>query len=306
MMTPVPGDSADTRRLAAFEAQRPRLLGICYRILSSLSDSEDVLQEAWFRWAGVDVDAVDSPEAYLTTVVTRLSLDRLRRLRAQHEVYTGSWLPEPVVNASHPAGDPATAAELADSLSMALLVVLETLSPLERAAFVLFEVFQRPYPEIAAALGRQEAAVRQFVRRARARVDAGHSRYQADRATHTAVVQRFLTACQNADFDALLDVLGPDVVIVSDGGGIAPAHPRPVHGPDKVARLLLGVAGRLPEGTVFMLEEFNGTVGLVGRVGGLPISTMAVHTTSAGIDSLHVVANPDELARFDAASSEIL
>lgn len=281
------------------------MMGISYRILGSVVDAEDVLQEAWLRWARVE-DDVDSAEAYLTTVTTRLALDRLRRLRTQREVYSGAWLPEPVITNAGPVGDPAAAAELADSLSMALLVVLETLSPLERAAFVLHEVFQQPYPEIAAALGRQEAAVRQLVRRARARVDAGHSRYRADQATHTAVVQRFLTACQNADLNALMDILAPDVVIVSDGGGLAPAHPRPVHGQNNVARLLLGIAGRLPDGTVFTLERFNGTTGLVGRVAGQPISTMAVHTTSAGIDSLHVVANPDKLARFDAGPSEIL
>lgn len=298
------GDGAAERRVADFESQRPRLMGICYRIL--VIDAEDVLQEAWLRWTRVDVDDVDNTEAYLTTVATRLALDRLRRLRAQREVYTGSWLPEPVMNVAGTAGDPAAAAELADSLSMALLVVLQTLSPLERAAFVLHEVFQRPYREIAATLGRQEATVRQLLRRARAKVDAGHSRYRADLATHAAVVQQFMTACQSADLHALLGVLAPDVVIVSDGGGQAPAHPRPVHGQDKVARLLVGIAGRVPDGTVFTVEEFNGAVGLVGRLGGLPISAIAIHTTSAGIDSLHVVANPDKLARFDAGPAAIV
>jgi RNA polymerase sigma-70 factor (ECF subfamily) len=283
------------RRLDAFEAERPRLMGLAYRILGSIADAEDVLQDAWLRWDTADPDTVESARGFLTTVVTRLSIDRLRRIRARREAYTGPWLPEPIVTVGESSDDPAAAAELADSLSMALLVVLETLSPLERAAFVLREVFERPYAEVAAALGKHEAATRQLVHRARDHVDAGHARFQADRSTHAAVVQRFLTACQNADLDALMEILAPDVVIVSDGGGLAPAPRRPVYGRDKVARLLVGIGTNVPPGTGFTLEYFNGSLGIVARIGDLPISAMAVEASSTMVTSLHLLANPEKL-----------
>ena len=275
----------------AFEAQRPRLLGVAYRILGSLADAEDVVQEAWLRWSRTNVTEVDSAEAFLTTVTSRLALDRLRRVSRQREVYPGSWLPEPI---SVDPG-PENAVELADSLSMALLVVLETLSPLERAAFVLHEVFGEPYSEVAAALGRTEPAVRQLVHRARERVDAGHARFQADRATHGQVVRRFLDACERSDRSELMAVLAPDVVIVSDGGGLAQAPRRPVNGPDKVARLLLGFVQRTPDGVAITLEPINGQLGLVGRLDGEPVSAMAVTVDGGQIQALHLIANPEKL-----------
>lgn len=280
---------------AVFEALRHRLMGVAYRMLGSVSDAEDVLQEAWLRWSGVDPTGVDNPEAFLTTVVSRLSLDHLRHARALRETYAGSWLPEPVRQEPDPARDPDAAVELADSLSLALLVVLETLSPLERAAFVLREVFERPYPEVAAALGRNEAAVRQMVHRARDRVDEGHARYRADRATHSNVVGRFLAACQSADVDGLLEILAPDVVIISDSGGVARAPRRPVHGRDKVMRLLVGISGRVPRGAVFSLEHFNGAVGIVARQDGVPVSAMALTAIDGLIVSLQLIVNPDKL-----------
>lgn len=248
-------------RLDAFESERPRLMGLAYRIPGSVADAEDVLQDAWLPWDTVDQGTVDSTRAFLTTMVTRLSIDRLRRTRARREAHAGPWLPEPIVTAGQSPDEPAAAAELADSLSMALLVVLETLSALERTAFVLREVFERPYEEVAAALGKHEAAIRQLVHRARAHVDAGHARFQADRRTHAVVVARFLSACQSADLDALMEVLAPDVIIVSDGGGLARAPRQPVHGRDKVARLLVGIATNVPPGTSFTLEYFNGSLG---------------------------------------------
>ncbi len=279
-----------------FEALRPRLMGVAYRILGSVTDAEDVLQDAWMRWSRTDADHVENPEAYLVTVVGRRATDQLRQAKRRRESYTGPWLPEPVTNERDPALDPEAAAELADSLSMALLVVLETLSPLERAAFVLREVFDRPYPEVAATLGRSEQAVRQLVHRARDRVDDGHARYQADVATHTHVVQQFLAACRGADLNALMALLAPDVVIISDSGGQAQAPRRPVYGRDKVARLLVGIAGRLPEGLTFALEYFNGALGVVARVGGVPLSAMAVTAADGTVQSLQLIANPEKLA----------
>ena len=279
-----------------FEALRPRLLGVAYRILGSMADAEDVLQDAWMRWSRTDAGGVANPEAYLVTVVGRRATDFLRAAKRRRETYTGPWLPEPVANEPDPALDPAAAAELADSLSMALLVVLETLSPLERAAFVLREVFDRPYPEVAATLGRSEQAVRQLVHRARGRVDDGHARFRADVATHAQVVSRFLAACQGADLETLLAVLAPDVVIISDGGGQAQAPRRPVAGRDKVARLLMGFNGRAPEGLTFGLEYFNGALGIVARVDGAPIAAMAVAVAGGTVQSLQLIANPEKLA----------
>lgn len=281
--------------VAVFERERPRLMGIGYRILGTVADTEDVLQQTWLRWQVSNQEDVRNAQAFLTTIVTRLALDRLRQLKRRREDYIGSWLPEPV--AVDP--DPAASVELADSLSLALLVVLETLSPLERAAFVLRDVFGQSYPEVAAVLDRDEPAVRQLVHRARRHVQAGGARFHADRVVHAQVVTAFMTACANADIDALLDVLAPDVVVVSDGGGVAKAHPRPVHGRDKVARLILGITTKIPLGTVYAYERFNGELGVVARVNGHAVTAMAFTVADYTVQSLHVVANPEKLETFD-------
>ena len=285
-----------TTATATFQEQRRRLMGVSYRILGSIADAEDVVQDAWLRWSATDVATVNNPEAYLTTVVTRLSLDRLRTLKARREVYSGPWLPEPVTAET----DPQAAAELADSLSLALLVVLETLSPLERAAFVLREVFAEPYAEVAETLGRDEAAVRQLVSRARKHVDAGGARYRADRYTHNEVVERFLSACQNADLDALLAVLAPDVVLVSDGGGVAKAPVRPISGEDKVGRFMIGATTKGVADATVQLEVFNGQLGLVARVDGRAVVALAFRIADGRVQTLHLVANPEKLAALDA------
>ena len=282
-----------------FEEQRRRLLGISYRILGSYADAEDVVQDAWLRWSGTDPAKVENPEAYLTTVVTRLSLDRLRRLKARREIYPGPWLPEPV------AVDlgPESAAELTDSLSLALLVVLETLSPLERAAFVLREVFSEPYAVVAEILDREEPAVRQLVHRARQHVDAGGARYRADRTTHNEVVERFLAACATADLDALLEVLAPEVVLVSDAGGVGKAPVRPITGEDKVGRFLIGVTTKVVPGTTVGLEAFNGRLGLVARLSGQAITAIAFDIGAGQVSTLHLMANPEKLAALDTPTA---
>ena len=285
-----------TTPTAAFTEQRRRLMGVSYRILGSIADAEDVVQDAWLRWSATDTTKVENPEAFLTTIVTRLSLDRLRTLKARREVYSGPWLPEPV---AADAGPEATA-ELADSLSLALLVVLETLSPLERAAFVLREVFAEPYEVVAEILGRDQSAVRQLVHRARQHVDAGGARYRADRATHIEVVQRFIAACQNADLEALLTVLAPDVVLVSDGGGVAKAPVRPIAGEDKVGRFMIGATSKGLAGATVGLEVFNGQVGLVARVDGRAVTALAFRIADERVQTLHLMANPEKLAALDA------
>ena len=240
-MTQDPGGDEDIA-LAAFEAQRPRLTGIAYRILGSADDAQDAVQDAWLRWSSVTGSEVRNAEALLTTIVTRLSLDRLRRAKTQREAYTGPWLAQPC----RAQVDPEAAAELADSLSLAMLVVLETLSPLERAAFILHEVFEHPYADISTALDRSQASVRQLVHRARVRIQDGATRYDTDPAHHAQVVEQFLAACLSADSGALLKVMAPDVVLLSDGGGVAQAPLRPIQGSAKVSRLMQSIAGRAP------------------------------------------------------------
>ncbi len=288
-------DDDGSDAVAVFESHRSHLMGVAYRMLGSVMDSEDVLQEAWLRWSRTDRSVVSNSEAFLTTIVSRLSIDHLRRAKARRESYTGPWLPEPVAQEPDPRRDPVAAAELADSLSMALLVVLESLSPLERAAFVLREVFDRPYPEVACTLDRTEAAVRQLVHRARGRVDAGHARYQADLQVHSEVVERFLKACTDTDLDALMEILAPDVVIISDGGGLVRAPRRPIQGRDKVARLMASVAPRAHQRTVFSIERFNGALGIVARLDGATIATMAISVADRTIQSIQLVANPHKL-----------
>jgi RNA polymerase sigma-70 factor (ECF subfamily) len=238
---------------------------------------------------------VNNPEAFLTTVVSRLSLDKLRRVKARREVYQGPWLPEPVSAET----DPQAAAAFADSLSLAFLVVLETLSPLERAAFVLREVFDEPYATVAEILGREEPAVRQLVDQARQRVNEGGARYRADQATQAEVVRRCLLACQSADLDGLLAILAPDVVLVSDGGGAAPAPARPIQGRDKVARLLIGFTVKAPPGTEPNFEVFNGQLGIVTRVGGRATNAVAFTIRDGTVQTLLLIANPTKLAALD-------
>jgi RNA polymerase sigma-70 factor (TIGR02957 family) len=291
-------------RTGVFEALRPHLMGVAYRMLGSVSDAEDVVQEAWLRWSRTDPAAVKSPEAFLTTVVARLAVDHLRHLRSLRQAYIGPWLPEPVRSEADPSEDPEHAVELADSLSMAFLVVLETLSPLERAAFVLREVFERPYAEVAATIGRTESAARQLVHRARARVAEGHARYQADRATHAQVVQQFLEACQGADVSALMEVLAPDVLVVGDGGGLAQSPRRPVFGRDKVARLMAGIATRAHDASL-TLEVFNGSVGIVARRDGVPIGAVALASREGLVHTVHLLANPQKLSSLSDLTTRI-
>ena len=285
----------DQDRALVFEQHRRLILGVSYRILGSVADSEDVLQDAWLRWSTADAAYVNIPEAFLTTVVSRLSLDRLRRVKARREVYQGPWLPEPVSGET----DPQAAAAVADSLSLAFLVILETLSPLERAAFVLREVFDEPYATVAEILGREEPAVRQLVHRARQRVNEGGARYRADQATQAEVVRRFLLACQSADIDGLLAILAPDVVLVSDGGGAAPAPSRPIHGRDKVARLLIGFTVKAPAGTEPSFEVFNGQLGIVARVDGRATNAVAFSIRDGTVQTLLLIANPAKLAALN-------
>ena len=275
-----------------FMALRPKLFGVAYRMLGSVSDAEDVVQEAYLRWQQVERADVDSPEAFLTTVVVRLSLDELRSARARRERYVGPWLPEPLVVDDN---DPAVATELADSLSMAFLVLLEALSPLERAAFLLREVFGYGYDELAAMLDKDAAACRQLVSRARRHVEARRQRYDADRRTSAELARRFVAACLTGDLEPVVGLLTEDVTLWTDGGGIAKAARRPIVGPAKVARFLLAVAPTLPPSAVTHEALVNGQPGIVVTDADAPILAMVVDVLEDRIAAVRVVLNPEKL-----------
>jgi RNA polymerase sigma factor (sigma-70 family) len=224
-------------RVEAFEAHRPLLLSVAYQMLGSLTEAEDVVQEVWLRWDRIDQDAIEDARAFLVRVTTRLAIDRLRRLKARREAYVGPWLPEPIL-AEADAGE---TVELAESVSLAPLEVLETLSPLEWAVFVLREAFGYSYAEIGEVIGRREATVRQFARRARDHVQQRQPRFDADQLTRRRVTEKFLAACNNGDVAALMAILAPGVTLYADSGGRVRAPRRPIVGADKVARFFLSV-----------------------------------------------------------------
>jgi RNA polymerase sigma-70 factor (TIGR02957 family) len=276
----------------AFVAHRNLLFTVAYEMLGSAADAEDVLQEAWLRWAGVDLGAVREERAYLVRIVTRLALDRLRALGRRRESYVGQWLPEPLLTAPDVAED----VELAESVSMAMLLVLETLAPTERAVFVLREVFDVEYDEIAEAVDKTSAAVRQIAHRARAHVAARRPRGTASPAETRAALQAFQRAVETGDLQSLLDILAPDVVALSDGGGVKHAMPRPVVGAGKVARLL--AAGWFERGVEMSVEpaQVNGGPGLLVRLDGEIDGVLAVRVENGCVTGLYHVRNPEKLS----------
>jgi RNA polymerase sigma-70 factor (ECF subfamily) len=294
---------ADDELAAEFAEHRSVLIGAAYRVVGSLTDAEDVVQETWLRWSAADRGEVRDVRAYLIRIATRLALNRLRQQQARREQYVGPWLPEPI--AAAPAGeDPAAVAEVADSVSMAMLVVLETLSPLERAAFVLREVFDLPVGEIARTLGRSEAAVRQLTHRAREHVQARRPRQTVDKARHSELTLQFLEATMTGDLDQVMSLLAPDVVLVSDGGGKRRAALRPIHGPEKIARWLIAVVTR-PDvvGMVVRLLEVNGEEAFVSYNGDDVDSVGFLEVDEQGVISeIYLVRNPDKLGALPRLS----
>ncbi|MBA9003873.1 RNA polymerase sigma-70 factor [Thermomonospora cellulosilytica] len=285
-------------RAEVFAEHRELLFAVAYRMLGTAVDAEDAVQDAWLRWDAADRSDVDDPKGYLVRIVTNVSLDRLRSAQARRETYVGPWLPEPVLTSPDVAED----AELAESVSMAMLVVLETLSPLERAVFVLREVFGYPYAEIARALDRSETSVRQLGTRARKHVQARRPRFPADREVRRRAVERFLEATLGGDVNALMETLAPDVTVWSDGGGKVRAARRVIVGADRVSRWLGGVTRIMtPAGvTVSELEieraDINGTPGLVFRHGAELVSAVTVDVDEQGrVSAVHLVGNPDKL-----------
>ncbi len=298
-----PADESDAIRI--FDEHRDLLISIAYRVLGSVTDAEDTVQEAWLRWSKVDSAEISNPRAFLVRVTTRLAIDRLRRAKARRESYVGPWLPEPILTDADVAEDVA----LAESVSMAMLVVLETLSPLERAVFVLREAFGMPYAEIGEIIGRKEEAVRQLARRARDHVQERRTRFEADQTEQHRVTEHFLEAASSGDLEALMVVLAPGVTLVADGGGRALAPRRPVRGAEKVARFLLAVATE--EKSARFLESIgaepvadlrvypapvNGGPGVVITSQGRPVSALLLDVADGAVQTIHLVANPEKLA----------
>ncbi|MET9433123.1 RNA polymerase sigma factor SigJ [Streptomyces sp. NPDC006551] len=279
-----------------FQEHRPMLTGVAYRMLGRVADAEDVVQEAWLRWSAADRSDVREPRAYLVRVTTRLALDRLRQVRARRESYVGPWLPEPVVTDFGPAvPDTAERAMLADSVSLAVLVVLESLSPLERAVFVLREAFGFPFAEIATTLDRSEAAVRQLAARARRHVDERRPRYDVDPAERRDLTERFLAAAAGGDLEQLLTLLAPDVRLVGDSGGKAKAPLRIMESADKVGRFLSAVAQGTEELYEFRFVEVNGAPALLSLADGTPDSLFQIEVRDGRVQCVYIVRNPDKL-----------
>lgn len=284
-----------------FEEHRPVLMGVAYRMLGRVADAEDVVQDAWLRWSGGDRTAVREPRGFLVRITTRLAVDRLRQIKARGETYVGPWLPEPyATDFGDTVTDTAERAVLADSVSLAVLVVLETLSPLERAVFVLREAFGYPYADIAAMLDRGEAAVRQLAARARRHVDERRPRYDVDPARRRDLTERFLDAAAGGDLEGLLELLAPDVRLVGDSGGKARAPLRVLDGADHVGRFFVGVAGKgLPDASVRVVE-LNGGPALLVLSGGKPDTVVQIDADGDRIRTVYVVRNPDKLAALAA------
>ena len=282
----------------AFVAHRTLLFTVAYEMLGSAADAEDVLQETWLRWHRVDPDQVRDPRSYLVRITTRQALNRLRSMRRRREAYVGPWLPEPLLTTPDVAED----VELAESLSMALLLVLETLTPTERAVFVLREVFDVDYDEIAAAVGRSPAAVRQIAHRARRHVDARRPRTTVPARAGAAALASFRRALDTGDLQGLLDVLAPDVVLLSDGGGARYAARRPIVGARKVARAI--VAGMAKVGGVFTFEPtvVNGGPGFLVRRDGEVFVVLAVRLDGSRVSGLYYVRNPHKLTRVTSTT----
>jgi len=288
------------RNDASYEELRPLLFSIAYRMIGSVSEAEDIVQEAFLRIHRAEAEGtrIESPKAYLSSVTTRLSIDHLRSARVRREQYVGQWLPEPLLT-DDSAPDAAAHAETADSLSMAFLVLLESLTPVERAVFLLREVFDYGYDEIAGIVDRTEDNCRQLYVRARRHVDEGRPRFEASRKHRDELVERFFAAAERGDLAALEEMLAADVVVYGDGGGKAPSW-QPVYGPERVAKLIAGTLRRAMElGASLRATHVNGQPGVVfldpdGRIG----AVMSVDVADGLVQTIRGVTNPDKLAHL--------
>jgi RNA polymerase sigma-70 factor (ECF subfamily) len=280
--------------LEAFDRHRPLLFSIAYRMLGSVADAEDVVQEAYLRWQGTE-EEVRSPKAYLSAVVTRLCLDHLRSARARRERYVGPWLPEPLLTEEE-GSQVEQATDLDDSLSMAFLVLLESLTPVERAVFLLREVFGYDYAEVASLVGKSEANCRQIARRAKRSVEARRPRFESSPEQEERLMGRFLQASVEGDMEALLSLLSEDAVLYSDGGGKTRAALNPIFGAENIARFASRILRKAPPGFTMRWERVNGRPGLVGYFGdGSPHSVTTLDVAEGRIRAIRLVLNPEKL-----------
>src|ERR1700751_4502323 len=287
----------DAIRLATFDQYRALLFSIAYRMLGTIADAEDMLQETFIRWHQSAEQDIRSPRAFLVTIISRLCMNHLQSARVQREEYVGQWLPEPIL--TDPNSDPLKTLKIDESLSMAFLVLLERLTPVERAVFLLHEVFNYRHTEIAEILGQSEANCRQVLRRARQHVGAVGRRFKASTQENTDLLDRFLQATRTGDMDGLLALLARDVVLHSDGGGKAVALPKQIKGADKVARgILHSMQNTVPKEVVGHVAHINGKRAVIAYLHGKPFSVVSVNVSQGRIKDVFVVTNPDKLARL--------
>ena len=280
-------------RAVVFEELRRRLFGIAYRMIGTTADAEDIVQEAYLRWHQADTEEIRSAEAWLVSVVTRLSIDKLRKASVEREKYVGPWLPEPLIASTSPT--PEEQLETASDLSMAYMVLLERLTPIERAAFLLHDVFDCAYPLIANILRKSEAACRQVVHRARERVRSKQSRFKATDSARRSLINQFLAAADAGDDITLLSLFAKDATLTSDGGGVVPAARKVVHGRSRIARLYLLLAQRLGTRLRKEILTINGEPGLAMYLDGAPLATVSFETDGDSITALYTVLNPQKL-----------
>jgi RNA polymerase sigma-70 factor (ECF subfamily) len=289
--------SDDPRRLSAFEEHRSLLFSIAYRMLGSVADAEDTLQDAFIRWRHASDIEVRSPKAFLTTIVSRLCINHLQSARVQREAYVGEWLPEPLV--TDPGRNASEILQVDESVSMALLLLLERLTPEERAVFLLHEVFDYKHAEIAAALSLTETNCRQLLRRAQQHVSLARPRFKPPDREHKELLERFYQAASNGDVDGLIALLAADAVVHTDGGGKATALPHPIHGADKIARAAVQGLRRLTaQHAQLRMVSINGAPGFVSYLNGRPHSVFSAETRNGRIQALYIVTNPDKLAHL--------
>jgi RNA polymerase sigma-70 factor (ECF subfamily) len=287
--------------LTTFQDHRGVLMGLAYRMLGQVADAEDVVQETWLRWSRVATEEVEDARAYLVRVTTRLAIDRLRRIRARREDYVGTWLPEPIPSAALSTEvDPGDQVILAETLSTAMLVVLETLSPVERAVFILREVFGYSHAEVAEAIGRSEPAVRQLAHRARGHIAERRPRFEADPAIRRDITQRFMAASRQGDLDALMALLAPDVEFVADGGGQVRAPLLPVRGAVKVTRFMLAAGARMTPDQTMTIVDLNGGPWVVAWTGATPTAAATIDVEDGRIVRVWLVGAPDKLRAIRA------
>jgi RNA polymerase sigma-70 factor (ECF subfamily) len=288
--------TGDLSKLETFNEHRPRLFGLAYRMLGIRDDAEDILQETYIRWHKTDAETIETPEAWLVTAVTRLSIDRLRKASVQRETYIGPWLPEPLMIANEPS--PEDNAELASGLSLAFMVMLERLSPTERAVFLLHDIFDCDYSEISRIIGKSEAASRQIVHRARERVRTDKPRFEADEASRANLIRKFVTATYAGDEQTLLSIFADDVALTTDGGGKVHAARRVVYGSKRLARLYTVTVSKHRDHLRAYLVTMNGETSVVEFADGQPVAATAFSINDGKIIAAYRVMNPDKLKSF--------